>query len=72
MLARAERHLDAIARQVAASSRIINGLLEFARDFRPQYSLLDLEPPQPGPHGCRPAARDPVSTEIPASLPSPG
>lgn len=67
---RERRHLDAIARQVAASSRIINGLLEFARDSPPQYSLLDLgallnqvltdaDLPQ----------EIQVNTEIPASLP---
>ncbi|NLB97592.1 MAG: GAF domain-containing protein [Armatimonadetes bacterium] len=67
---REKRHLDAIARQVAASSRIINGLLDFARDSPPQYSLVDLGALL---HQVLADADLPqeihVSTEIPASLP---
>lgn len=39
---RQQRHLDAIARQVDASSRIIEALLDFARDAPPDLSPVDV------------------------------
>ncbi len=41
---RRQRHLDAVGRQVAAASRIINDLVDFTREAPPQFEPVAIEP----------------------------